>query len=170
MSKKSKYIVDEIIHKFDSNENSYFSFGSITGEIDANGKDILEPTVTLVIPKSKIPVLFDQFKTAINYKEKEIIISEGRTKAFIDSKYEILTNDISLDKNLNILTSDQKTVIIDDENTQYETDILNYSINRKILDGTFDVKCIKSGSTRLWNPEHIISWWNTQELVSPAGK
>jgi hypothetical protein len=72
MSKKSKYIVDEIIHKFDSNENSYFSFGSITGEIDANGKDILEPTVTLVIPKSKIPVLFDQFKTAINYKEKEI--------------------------------------------------------------------------------------------------
>ena len=44
------------------------------------------------------------------------------------------------------------------------------SINRKILDGTFDVKCIKSGSTRLWNPEHIISWWNTQELVSPTGK
>tara|TARA_R110000796_G_C14449770_1_gene423301 strand:+ start:281 stop:532 length:252 start_codon:yes stop_codon:yes gene_type:complete len=44
------------------------------------------------------------------------------------------------------------------------------SINRKILDGTFNVKCIKSGQTRLWRPTDIISWWNSQELVSPRGK
>ena len=44
------------------------------------------------------------------------------------------------------------------------------SINRKILNGTFNVKCIKSGATRLWNPQDIISWWNSQELVSPRGK
>ena len=37
--KKSKYIVDEIMHKFDTKETSYFSFGSITGEIDKNGKE-----------------------------------------------------------------------------------------------------------------------------------
>ena len=62
MTKKNKYIVDEIIHKYDSKENSYFLFGSITGEIDNNGKDLLEPTVTLVIPKSKISVIFNQLR------------------------------------------------------------------------------------------------------------
>lgn len=72
MQKKSKYIVDEIIHKFDTKENSYFSFGSISGEIDKNGKDLLEPTVTLIIPKSKVSLIFNQFKTAINYVEEDL--------------------------------------------------------------------------------------------------
>jgi len=44
------------------------------------------------------------------------------------------------------------------------------SINRKILDGKFDVLCIKSGHTRLWRPTDIISWWNRQVPVSPRGK
>jgi len=44
------------------------------------------------------------------------------------------------------------------------------SINRKILNETFDVKCIHSGHTRLWRPCDIISWWNSQEMFSPRGK
>lgn len=94
MTKKNKYIVDEIIHKYDSKENSYFSFGSITGEIDNNGKDLLEHTVTLVIPKSKISVIFNQFSVAINYNEnnddknnkKTDVKNEKLGKPFIFSK------------------------------------------------------------------------------------
>ena len=53
MSEKQKYLVDEIVHKFDSDENSFFKLGSITGEIEDSGKDKIEHTVTIIIPKSK---------------------------------------------------------------------------------------------------------------------
>ena len=104
-----------------------FEYNKITNILKAIGNVIIEDKIKNYILESNY---------IIYYKEKELIISEGRTKAFIDSKYEILTNEISLDRNLNILTSDQKTVIIDDENTQYETDILNYSINTNVFKGT----------------------------------
>ena len=78
MSDKLKYLVDEIVHKFDSEENSYFKLGSITGEIDEKGKDKIEHTVTIIIPKSKIDKFFEQFKTAVNYVEPKKIIEENK--------------------------------------------------------------------------------------------
>ena len=52
MSDKSKYLVDEIVHKFDTEENSYFKLGSITGEVDEKGKDI--GTVGSLLNKIKV--------------------------------------------------------------------------------------------------------------------
>ena len=78
MSEKSKYLVDEIVHKFDSEENSYFKLGSITGEVDDKGKDKIEHTVTIIIPKSKINLFFEQFKTAVNYVEPKNIVDENK--------------------------------------------------------------------------------------------
>ena len=72
MSDKQKYLVDEIVHKFDSDENSFFKLGSITCEINDAGKYKIEHTVTIIIPKSKIDKFFNQFKTAINYVEPPI--------------------------------------------------------------------------------------------------
>ena len=54
MTDKPKIIVDEIIHKFDTEENSFFKLGSLTGEVNEKGKDIIDHAVTIVIPKSKI--------------------------------------------------------------------------------------------------------------------
>ena len=61
MSDKSKYLVDEIVHKFDTEENSYFKLGSITGEVDEKGKDKIEHTVTIIIPKSKIKFIIPKY-------------------------------------------------------------------------------------------------------------
>jgi len=69
MTDKPKIIVDEIIHKFDTEENSFFKLGSLTGEVNEKGKDIIDHAVTIVIPKSKIQKFFNQFKTAVNYVE-----------------------------------------------------------------------------------------------------
>ena len=81
MSDKSKYLVDEIVHKFDTEENSYFKLGSITGEVDEKGKDKIEHTVTIIIPKSKINLFFEQFKTAVNYVEPKNIVEENQQKS-----------------------------------------------------------------------------------------
>ena len=72
MTDKPKIIVDEIIHKFDTEENSFFKLGSATGEVNHNREDIIDHAVTIVIPKSKIQKFFNQFKTAVNYVEPEI--------------------------------------------------------------------------------------------------
>lgn len=87
MSEKQKYLVDEIVHKFDSDENSFFKLGSITGEIEDSGKDKIEHTVTIIIPKSKINKFFNQFKTAVNYVEPPISSSnkENETKEVLGS-------------------------------------------------------------------------------------
>ena len=87
MSDKQKYLVDEIVHKFDSEENSFFKLGSITGEINDSGKDKIEHTVTIIIPKSKIDKFFNQFKTAIDYVEPPISMSnnENETKEVLGS-------------------------------------------------------------------------------------
>ena len=104
-----------------------FEYNKITNILKAIGNVIFEDKIKNYIIESNYVVY---------YKDNEVIISRDKTKAFVESKYEILTSEISLDRNLNILTSDKKSVIIDDENTQYETDILNYSINTNIFKGT----------------------------------
>tara|TARA_Y100001958_G_C21150301_1_gene486636 strand:+ start:65 stop:364 length:300 start_codon:yes stop_codon:yes gene_type:complete len=79
MSDKLTFLVDEIVHKFDTDENSYFKLGSITGELDEKGKDKIEHSVTIIIPKSKVDNFFQQFKTAVNYVEKKTVV-EGNEK------------------------------------------------------------------------------------------
>lgn len=83
MSNEKKIIVDEIIHKFDSEDNSYFKLGSISGEVNEKGEDIIDHVLTLVIPKSKINKFLSQFNLAANYVEpvsNELKANEETTK------------------------------------------------------------------------------------------
>ena len=80
MTDKPKIIVDEIIHKFDTEENSFFKLGSLTGEVNEKGEDVIDHAVTIVIPKSKIQKFFNQFKTAVNYVEPKPDLSLEKEK------------------------------------------------------------------------------------------
>jgi hypothetical protein len=51
---KNKFVVDEIIQKFDTVENTYIKLGSITGNVNEQNEDILEEECTIIIPKSKV--------------------------------------------------------------------------------------------------------------------
>jgi hypothetical protein len=79
MTNEKKIIVDEIIQKFDTEENSFFKLGSVTGEVDEKGRDIIHHEVTIVIPKSKIQNFFNQFKAAVNYVEPKVDLSLENT-------------------------------------------------------------------------------------------
>tara|TARA_Y100000996_G_C22349629_1_gene572223 strand:- start:61 stop:357 length:297 start_codon:yes stop_codon:yes gene_type:complete len=92
MSSKNKILVEEIIQKFDTEELSYFKLGSISGEVNSDGKDEIDHAVTLVIPKSKIKNFFNQFKKAVEFKEEELIESKDDK----DKKKEILGSPISI--------------------------------------------------------------------------
>jgi LPS-assembly protein len=67
------------------------------------------------------------------FKNIEEIFSKGVTEAFIQSKYEVFSRDVNINRILNNLKSQNKTIIIDDEFTQYETDTIDYSIDQYIV-------------------------------------
>ena len=64
---KNKFIVDEIIQKFDTVENTYIKLGSITGNVNEQNEDILEEECTIIIPKSKVKSFCNQFNEAMNF-------------------------------------------------------------------------------------------------------
>jgi LPS-assembly protein len=70
------------------------------------------------------------------FKNTEKIFSKGKTEAFVQSKYEVFSSDININRILNKLVSQNKTIIIDDEFTKYETDTIDYSIDEYIFKGT----------------------------------
>lgn len=70
---KNKFIVEEIIQKFDTAENTYIKLGSITGNVNEQNEDILEEECTIILPKSKVERFCNQFNEAMNFlpqKEK----------------------------------------------------------------------------------------------------
>ena len=70
---KNKFIVEEIIQKFDTAENTYIKLGSITGNVNEQNEDILEEECTIILPKSKVEKFCNQFNEAMNFlpqKEK----------------------------------------------------------------------------------------------------
>ena len=70
------------------------------------------------------------------YKNVEEIFSKGKTEALVKSNYVIFSSDVNVNRVSNTLTSKKKTIIIDDESIQYETDTINYSIDEYIFIGT----------------------------------
>ena len=111
-----------------------FNYNKITNILKAKGNVILEDKL-------------NDYKVISNnityYKNSETIFSKGVTKAIIESSYEINSEDVSLDKIKNIITTNKKTLIYDDEFNLYETERLNYSINDNIFKGT-DIKISKN--------------------------
>jgi len=103
-----------------------FEYDKITNILKANGN---------VLISDLIKDYLIQTEHIIYFKNDEEIVSKGESKAFIEKKYEIYSSDIKINRISNIIKSDKKTKIIDNNFTEYETDILDYSIEEKILKG-----------------------------------
>jgi LPS-assembly protein len=65
----------------------------------------------------------------------EKIISKGKTKAYIDSKYKITSKNVTYLVNKDILSSDNTTRIEDENSQVYFIERFNYQINQEILKG-----------------------------------
>ena len=69
------------------------------------------------------------------FKDSEQIISEGKTEAFLQSKYKITSEDVVYQIKENNLSSVKKTKIEDNNSQVYFTENFNYSINQEIFKG-----------------------------------
>ena len=103
-----------------------FEYDKIANILKVNGNVILENRIKNYLIKSNQITYF---------KQNEKIFSKGKTEAIVDSNYKVSSNDVNLDLNQNVLTSENKTTIVDNEFTKYETDILDYSIEKNIFKG-----------------------------------
>ena len=103
-----------------------FEYDKITNILKANGN---------VLISDLIKDYLIQTEHIIYFKNDEEIVSKGESKAFIEKKYEIYSSDIKINRISNIIKSDKKTKVVDNNFTEYETDILDYSIEEKILKG-----------------------------------
>jgi LPS-assembly protein len=103
-----------------------FEYDKITNILKANGNVLISDLIKDYLIKSE---------NIIYFKNDEIISSKNKTKAFIEKKYEIYSSDIEINRISNIIKSNKKTKIIDNSFTEYNTDILDYSIEEKIFKG-----------------------------------
>jgi len=88
-----------------------------------------------VVLKDKIKNYLIESNHITYYKNNEKIFSKDKTRAFFENKYEVFSSDVELDKITNIINTDKKTRIIDDNYTEYETDLFNYSIDNNLFKG-----------------------------------
>ena len=88
-----------------------------------------------VILQDKIKNYLIESNHITYFKNDEKIFSKDTTSAFVENKYKILSSDIELDKNMNIINTNKKTKIFDDKYNEYTTDTFYYVINENIFKG-----------------------------------
>jgi LPS-assembly protein len=88
-----------------------------------------------VVLKDKIKNYLIESNHITYYKNNEKIFSKDKTRAFFENKYEVFSSDVELDKTTNIITTNNKTKIFDDNFNEYETDLFHYSIDKNIFKG-----------------------------------
>ena len=117
---KAVYKNDKII----SAEN--FKYNKITNTLNANGN-------------VKIEDIIQNYKMLANdityFKDIEKIITDGESKTFIQSKYEIDSKDIIYLVNESTLSSQKKTIIKDSDSKVYHLNKFNYKIDDELLKG-----------------------------------
>ena len=69
------------------------------------------------------------------FKNEEKIETQGNTKSYIDSKYEITSSNVNYFIDTRILTSSKQTTIVDQESQIYQLSKFNYQLEKKILKG-----------------------------------
>jgi len=94
--------------------------------LNANGKVKIEDTLNNYLITGKDFTYF---------KDSEKIITKGETKAFLQSKYKITSEDVIYLIKENNLSSGKKTKIEDDNSQVYFVENFNYSINQEIFKG-----------------------------------
>ena len=74
------------------------------------------------------------FTEEINYlRNTEHIFTIGKTEAVIGSKYNFKSSDVELLRAENLLSSEQKTKIVDKKSKLYEIDQFEYNIKSELL-------------------------------------
>ena len=104
-----------------------FSYDKIENILKANGSVKIEDTIEDYI-------IYADDITYLRNEDK--IVTGGETKAYIKSKYEIETKNVSFFRNKKILNSKNKTKIKDQNSQVYFVDEFNYSINDGLFKGT----------------------------------
>ena len=94
--------------------------------LNANGKVKIEDTLNNYLITGKDFTYF---------KDSEKIITKGETKAFLQSKYKITSEDVIYLIKENNLSSGKKTKIEDNNSQVYFVENFNYSINQEIFKG-----------------------------------
>ena len=125
-----------------------FEYDKITNILKAKGDVIIEDKIKNYIINSEHIVYF---------KNEENIFSQGKTKANLESKYEVSSKDVTLDRNQNILRSSQKTVIFDDKFTKYETDKLFYLIDKNTFSGV-NIKIYTNTNLKTENEKELYTF------------
>ena len=119
---KSKAINEGFIINADD-----FRFNKITNILNASGNVKMEDTINdyLVFANE-----------ATYYKNSEKIITKGNTEAFIQSTYDINSKNVTYLHNEKILTSENKTKLIDKDSSQvYFAEKFKYYLNEKVFKG-----------------------------------
>ena len=112
--------------------------GSITITANTFEYDKIKNILTAegnVILKDKIKNYLIESNQITYFKNNEIVFSKGKTKVLFENKYEAFSSDIELDKIANIISTNNKTKIFDDNYTEYETDLFHYSIDENKFKG-----------------------------------
>ena len=103
-----------------------FKYNKINNIINAKGNVKIEDTINNYL------LFADE---ATYYKNSEKIITQGKTKAEIQSKYFITSKDVTYLHGEKIISSQHKTQLKDQKSQVYFADKFNYSINKEIIKG-----------------------------------
>ena len=118
---QSKAINEDIIINGDN-----FEYNRIDNTINAEGNVRINDTVNNYL------ILADK---ATYFKNSEKVITQGETKADIQSKYFITSKDVTYLHEKKIISSQNKTKLQDENSQVYFADKFNYSINQEIIKG-----------------------------------
>ena len=118
---ESKAINEDIVINADN-----FEYHKITNIINAKGNVKIEDTINNY---------FISTNEATYYKNSEKIITQGKTKADIQSKYFITSKDVTYLNKEKIISSQNKTKLEDQKSQVYFVDKFNFSMNQEILKG-----------------------------------
>ena len=117
----SKAINEDIVINGDN-----FEYNRIDNTINAEGNVKIEDTLNDYL------ILTNEAKY---YKNSEKVITQGETKADIQSKYYITSKDVTYLHEKKIISSQNKTKLQDQKSQVYFADKFNYSINQDIIKG-----------------------------------
>ena len=118
---QSKAINEDIVINGDN-----FEYNRIDNTINAEGNVKIEDTLNDYL------ILTNEAKY---YKNSEKVITQGETKADIQSKYYITSKDVTYLHEKKIISSQNKTKLQDQKSQVYFADTFNYSINQEIIKG-----------------------------------
>jgi LPS-assembly protein len=103
-----------------------FRYNKLTTLLEAEGNvKLVDKIEDIIVKANKVFYL----------KDKEKIYTEGKTNILIENEYNVDGYDLTLLKNTMILSSNEKTTIIDNNSTIYKLNQFQYLINEEIVKG-----------------------------------